>query len=83
MEKRHKKRVEFSVVDIPVNGKLIATLENLLEDANSGDLQGLFYVCNWQGGWVSYGWNSPGISRALLGETDILQAEMRDALRDE
>ncbi|MEM1156087.1 MAG: hypothetical protein AAGI44_18270 [Pseudomonadota bacterium] len=43
----------------PAYETLVEVLENLLEEAKSGELQGLAVVCSWSNYGTSYGWRAP------------------------
>ncbi len=59
---------------------LIKHLENLVEQARSGELTGIIAVSMWQGGNVGSGWYLPADAslRTMIGEIDMLKHNLID-----
>ena len=59
---------------------LVRHLENLVNQAKSGELTGIIVVSLWQGGDVGSGWSLPNGHnlRTMLGEIDILKHNLID-----
>ena len=59
---------------------LVRHLENLVNQAKSGELTGIIAVSLWQGGTVGSGWSLPNGHnlRTMLGEMDILRHNLID-----
>lgn len=84
MERKHETPArKLSLIEVKQNDLLIERLEELLVEAKTGELQGLFYVCSWQGDYVSYGWNSRGVSRSILGAAELMKSDMAQRLLDD
>ena len=59
---------------------LVSHLEDLLDDAKSGELTGIIAVGLWQGGNVGSGWSLPNGNnlRTLIGEMEVLKHKLID-----
>ena len=57
-------------VPYPPNSALIKQLNGLLEEAKSGELQGMVYVCSYKGNSVSHGWAVSSNIMRIIGEIE-------------
>lgn len=61
------------------NESLVDRIEGLLEQARSGELIGLAWVCQWKGDTVSNGWQLSQMNgRRLVGEIEYMKLEIMD-----
>lgn len=61
------------------NESLVDRIEGLLEQARSGELIGLAWVCQWRGDTVSNGWQLSQMNgRRLVGEIEYMKLEIMD-----
>ena len=71
--------IRLSEVPAHPNTLLIERIEDLLEQAKSGELVGLAYVCQWKGDTVSNGWQLSRMNaRRLIGEIEFMKLEMME-----
>ena len=63
------------------NEHLIERIKSLLKDAESGELLGLAYVCQWKGDSVSSGWSLANMhARKLIGEIEFMKRDMMEGI---
>lgn len=61
------------------NESLVSRIESLLDQAKSGELIGLAWVCQWKGDTVSNGWQLSQMNgRRLVGEIEYMKLEIMD-----
>lgn len=69
----------LSEAKVSPNESLVSCLEGLLDDARSGELVGLAWVCQWKGDTVSNGWQLSQMNgRRLVGEIEYMKLEIMD-----
>ncbi len=63
------------------NDSLVESLENMLVDAKSGELTGLMWVAQTQGGFVQSGWTGilTNRSRTMVGEMEFVKRDIMEA----
>lgn len=75
------------ITNTPSNPMLVNDLERLLEEAKSGELQGIAYICSYNDQCVSHGWalNTIRNHMRLLGASTFLHNEIvtNESFRDE
>lgn len=70
-----KKVTQLQAITQPPNARLIEYLENLMEDAKSGEVQGLAYVVVYNDGCVGHSWVN-AVTAAALGELTAMHTSM-------
>ena len=79
----------MKIVDIKqkTNSDLISSLERLLAEAKTGEIQSIVYALSFENGCTGNGWINSGHNvMALIGEMDVLKLELINnfvELRDE
>ena len=63
------------IEDTPVKS-LIKHLDGLLEQAKSGELQALAYVCTYRGNTVNSGWTKLRNVRRVVGEMESMKIKL-------
>lgn len=70
------------MIKLTQDERVIETLERLLEEAKSGDIQSIAYACFHPAYKTSSGWSGMGKSNVhILGELTILQRDIQDMLK--
>ncbi len=62
---------ELKLICDPPRQSVIDCLKKLLEQANSGELQTIVYVCDWRGNDIGHGWSEIHKNRVrIIGELE-------------
>jgi len=74
-------KVDFTLIEKPPEKSLIEHLENLLEEAKSGELQELAYVCSYKGSSVNHGWTRLENNRRIIGELEYMKQHIIESTK--
>lgn len=69
-------KVDFTLIEKLPQKTLIQQLECLLEQAKTGELQEIAFVCSYRGNLMNHGWTKLQNNRKIIGEMEAMKIEL-------